>query len=219
MPWWRPPLSLSLPPFSLVYQHPPMCATGAPHQPLNLNLPALPVYKYSPDHASNSWLSETLRVAAEHPLRLTPPSFLFFQKTSHTTHPTRFFFSPPHPRLIHFLSISDCGCSFAASCMHFSSPKMVCETKIVADEHDAIPGSKKESMMWSSPPSSAALNPAEAKDARRDGVFIREFERGDQEEVRRIFYEGIMERIPNTAFRGLGQQPRTQFLYAFLTGK
>lgn len=96
---------------------------------------------------------------------------------------------------------------------------MVCETKIVADEHDAIPGSKKESMMWSSPASSAALNPAEAKDARKDAVFIREFERGDQQEVRRIFYEGIMERIPNTAFRGLRQQPRTQLLYAFLTGK
>lgn len=103
--------------------------------------------------------------------------------------------------------------------MHFSSPKMVCETKIVADEHDAIPGTKKDSIMWSSPPSSAALNPAEAKDVRKDAVFIREFERGDQEEVRRIFYEGIMERIPNTAFRGLRQQPRTQFLYALLTGK
>ncbi|KAI3375728.1 hypothetical protein L3Q82_004030 [Scortum barcoo] len=105
--------------------------------------------------------------------------------------------------------------------MHFSSPKMVCETKIVADEHDAIPGTKKESIMWSSPPplSGAALpDPAGDKDARRDAVFIREFERGDQEEVRRIFYEGIMERIPNTAFRGLRQQPKTQFLYALLTG-
>lgn len=103
---------------------------------------------------------------------------------------------------------------------------MVCETKIVADEHDAIPGTKKESIMWSSPPppssspSSAALNPAaEAKDVRKDAVFIREFELGDQEEVRRIFYEGIMERIPNTAFRGIRQQPKTQFLYALLTGK
>lgn len=103
--------------------------------------------------------------------------------------------------------------------MHFSSPKMVCETKIVADEHDAIPGTKKDSIMWSSPPSSAALNPSEAKDVRKDAVFIREFERGDQEEVRRIFYEGIMERIPNTAFRGLRQQHRTQFFYALLTGK
>lgn len=117
--------------------------------------------------------------------------------------------------------------------MHFSSPKMVCETKIVADEHDAIPGTKKESIMWSAPPSppppapaapsSAALNAAEPKDARKDArkdaVFIREFECGDQREVRRIFYEGIMERIPNTAFRGLRQQPKTQFLYALLTGK
>ncbi|TDG99594.1 hypothetical protein EPR50_G00196410 [Perca flavescens] len=94
---------------------------------------------------------------------------------------------------------------------------MVCETKIVADEHDAIPGTKKESIMWSSPPSSAALNPSEATDVRKDAVFIREFECGDQEEVRRIFYEGIMERIPNTAFRGLRQQPKTQFLYALLT--
>ena len=103
--------------------------------------------------------------------------------------------------------------------MHFSSPKMVCETKIVADEHDAIPGSKKESMMWSSPPSSAALGAADAKEARKDAVFIHEFQRGNQEEVRRIFYEGIMERIPNTAFRGLRQQPTTQLLYALLTGE
>ncbi|KAF6728211.1 N-acetylaspartate synthetase [Oryzias melastigma] len=103
--------------------------------------------------------------------------------------------------------------------MHFSSPKMVCETKIVADEHEAIPGTKKEAMMWGSPPSSgAALSPAEPpKDGRKDGVFIREFERGDEEEVRRIFCEGIMERIPNTAFRGIKQQPRIQFLYALLT--
>lgn len=103
--------------------------------------------------------------------------------------------------------------------MHCSSPRMVCETKIVADEHDAIPGTKKESMMWSSPPSSAALPPAEAKDVRKDAVCIREFELGDEKEVRRIFYEGIMERIPNTALRGLGQQPRTQCAYALLTGK
>lgn len=100
--------------------------------------------------------------------------------------------------------------------MHFS-PKMVCETKIVADEHDAIPGTKKESM-WSTPSSSAAaLSPAEVKLVRKDAVFIREFEREDREEVRRIFYEGIMERIPNSAFRGLRQQPQTQFMYAMLT--
>ncbi|KAG7270333.1 hypothetical protein CRUP_007034 [Coryphaenoides rupestris] len=104
---------------------------------------------------------------------------------------------------------------------------MVCETKIVADEHDAtIPGTKKDAMLvssshalWSS--GSAALSPGleeRAGDARRrDAVFIREFERGDHGEVRRIFNEGIAERIPNTAFRGLRQQPKTQFLYALLT--
>lgn len=101
---------------------------------------------------------------------------------------------------------------------------MVCETKIVADEHDAIPaaGTKREPMMWSSPPAAgAASNPAAlaAKIAGKDAVFIREFERADEREALRIFHEGIMERIPNTAFRGIWQQPRTQFLYAFLTGK
>ncbi|XP_036002234.1 N-acetylaspartate synthetase [Fundulus heteroclitus] len=103
--------------------------------------------------------------------------------------------------------------------MHCSSPKMVCETKIVADEHDAIPGTKKEPMMWGSPaaPGAALSSAGEPKDVRRDAVFIREFERGDQAEVLRIFHEGIMERVPNTAFRGIWQQPRTQFLYAFLT--
>lgn len=106
--------------------------------------------------------------------------------------------------------------------MHCSSPKMVCETKIVADEHEAIAGTKKDSIivssaqMWTtSSPSPSAL---ESKVEKRDRVFIREFERSDHEEVRRIFTEGIMERIPNSAFRGLKQQTRTQFIYAFLTG-
>ncbi|KAL6082863.1 hypothetical protein STEG23_002557 [Scotinomys teguina] len=38
----------------------------------------------------------------------------------------------------------------------------------------------------------------------------------EQEAARRIFYDGILERIPNTAFRGLRQHPRTQLLYALL---
>ncbi|XP_077444494.1 N-acetylaspartate synthetase [Stigmatopora argus] len=99
--------------------------------------------------------------------------------------------------------------------MHCSSPKMVCETKIVADERDAIPGAKKEAILWTA--AAAATEAAKDPGAGRDAVLIREFERGDREEVRRIFYEGIMERIPNTAFRGLAQQPRTQFFYAFVT--
>ncbi|TRY87669.1 hypothetical protein DNTS_013616, partial [Danionella cerebrum] len=111
--------------------------------------------------------------------------------------------------------------SFQASCMHCSSPKMVCETKIVADEHEAIAGTKKESMivsssrMWTS--SSSPPSDIERRVEKRDQVLIREFERTDHEEVRRIFNEGIMERIPNSAFRGLKQQTRTQIMYAFLT--
>lgn len=59
----------------------------------------------------------------------------------------------------------------------------------------------------------------ERKDTKREQVLIRDFARGDNAEVRRIFTEGIMERIPNTAFRGLKHQPHTQFIYAVLTGK
>ncbi|KAI5104445.1 N-acetylaspartate synthetase, partial [Silurus meridionalis] len=101
-----------------------------------------------------------------------------------------------------------------AICMHCSSPKMVCETKIVADDPDAIAGNKivSSAQMWTSP-----SDAFERKDARGEGVLIREFERGDKAEVRRIFNEGIMERIPNTAFRGLKHQPHTQFIYAVLT--
>jgi len=103
--------------------------------------------------------------------------------------------------------------------MYCSSPKMVCETKIVADDHEAIAGTKKDSIivsssqMWTSSPSAI-----ENKVEKRNQVLIREFERSDHEEVRRIFNEGIMERIPNSAFRGLKQQTRTQIIYAFLTG-
>ncbi|XP_004624744.1 N-acetylaspartate synthetase, partial [Octodon degus] len=50
------------------------------------------------------------------------------------------------------------------------------------------------------------------------GVCIREFRAAEQEAARRIFYDGILERIPNTAFRGLRQHPRTQLLYALLAG-
>ncbi|KAG1944535.1 N-acetylaspartate synthetase [Pimephales promelas] len=102
--------------------------------------------------------------------------------------------------------------------MYCSSPKMVCETKIVADDHEAIAGTKKDSIivsssqMWTSSPSAI-----ENKVEKRNQVFIREFKRSDHEEVRRIFNEGIMERIPNSAFRGLKQQTRTQIIYAFLT--
>ncbi|XP_041123841.1 N-acetylaspartate synthetase-like isoform X1 [Polyodon spathula] len=103
--------------------------------------------------------------------------------------------------------------------MHCLSPKMVCETKIVADEH-SIPGTKKDSIivsasqMWTS--SSSSPNSLE-ENLNKDTVFIREFELTDHEDVRRIFYDGIMERIPNTAFRGLKQQTKMQILYTCIT--
>ncbi|XP_006134787.1 N-acetylaspartate synthetase isoform X3 [Pelodiscus sinensis] len=112
--------------------------------------------------------------------------------------------------------------------MHCSSPKMVCETKIVAEDHESISGSKKDtiivssSQMWPSLSGSPAPTPASRsgveEDFKKDNVYIREFHPSDQEVVRRIFYEGIMERIPNTAFRGLKHQPLTQLIYGILIG-
>lgn len=117
---------------------------------------------------------------------------------------------------------------------------MVCETKIVATEdHEALPGAKKDALlaaagaMW--PPLPAAPGPAAAPPPAAGpqphggtggagppegrGVCIREFRAAEQEAARRIFYDGILERIPNTAFRGLRQHPRTQLLYALLAGQ
>lgn len=117
---------------------------------------------------------------------------------------------------------------------------MVCETKIVAaEDHEALPGAKKDALlaaagaMW--PPLPAAPGPAAAPppapgpqphggtggagSPEGRGVCIREFRAAEQEAARRIFYDGILERIPNTAFRGLRQHPRTQLLYALLAGQ
>ncbi|XP_037685181.1 N-acetylaspartate synthetase isoform X2 [Choloepus didactylus] len=121
--------------------------------------------------------------------------------------------------------------------MRCRPPDMVCETKIVAaDDHETLPGAPKDARlgpaaaMW--PPLPAAPGPAApgapppaaqprgspdgAGAAGGSGLCIREFRAAEQEAARRIFYDGIMERIPNTAFRGLRQHPRTQLLYALL---
>ncbi|XP_043918225.1 N-acetylaspartate synthetase isoform X2 [Protopterus annectens] len=103
--------------------------------------------------------------------------------------------------------------------MHCLSLKMVCETKIVADDHKSIPGTKNESVITSSlmwPPLSS--HPSDMEDSMRsDKVYIREFHPYDQDAAQRIFYEGLKERIPNTAFRGLKQQPKALILYVVLT--
>ncbi|XP_007428377.1 N-acetylaspartate synthetase [Python bivittatus] len=106
--------------------------------------------------------------------------------------------------------------------MNCSSPKMVCETKIVAEDHDSLSAAKKETIivssaqMWppvaGSPPASPSAPPAGGGE-KTAGVSIREFHPSEEEAARRIFYEGILERIPNTAFRGLKDQPLTQLLY------
>ncbi|XP_003225450.2 N-acetylaspartate synthetase isoform X1 [Anolis carolinensis] len=103
--------------------------------------------------------------------------------------------------------------------MHYLSPKMVCETKIVAEDHESISGAKKESVLLSSAqmwPSFGGAPPApdpQEGEGEACGGFIREFHPSEQEAARRIFREGILERIPNTAFRGLKDQPWTQLLY------
>lgn len=109
---------------------------------------------------------------------------------------------------------------------------MVCETKIVAaEDHEALPGAKKDALlaaagaMWpplpaAPPPDPQPLGGSEgAGPPGGRGLCIREFRAAEQEAARRIFYDGIMERIPNTAFRGLRQHPRTQLLYALLAGQ
>ncbi|XP_030641138.1 N-acetylaspartate synthetase-like [Chanos chanos] len=47
-------------------------------------------------------------------------------------------------------------------------------------------------------------------------IIVREFNCGDSLEVQRIFREGMMEMIPDTAFRGLCHHPESQLLYGLL---
>ncbi len=50
-------------------------------------------------------------------------------------------------------------------------------------------------------------------------IVVREFEPADKPEVQRIFYEGLMEMVPDTAFRGLRHHPESLLLYAAMTGR
>ncbi|XP_075122473.1 N-acetylaspartate synthetase [Leptodactylus fuscus] len=120
--------------------------------------------------------------------------------------------------------------------MHFIPPKMVCETGILADDHSSIAGPQKDplivsaSQMWPPLPSAASTSPlvpptttttssggAAEEGMKEKQLYIREFQPSDQETARRIFYEGIKERIPSSAFRGLKYQPLLQCIYALLT--
>lgn len=50
-------------------------------------------------------------------------------------------------------------------------------------------------------------------------IAVREFEPVDKPEVQRIFYEGLMEMVPDTAFRGLIHHPESLLLYTAMTGE
>ncbi|KAE8628922.1 hypothetical protein XENTR_v10000287 [Xenopus tropicalis] len=109
--------------------------------------------------------------------------------------------------------------------MSYLPPKMVCETKILADD---LPGHQKEplllpsSQMWPplpSGPAGSALGPPSSgaeEEMTKEQVYLREFQPADQEFARRIFYEGIKERILSSAFRGLKYQPLLQSVYAVI---
>uniref|UniRef100_A0A8C5LWD8 N-acetylaspartate synthetase n=1 Tax=Leptobrachium leishanense TaxID=445787 RepID=A0A8C5LWD8_9ANUR len=101
---------------------------------------------------------------------------------------------------------------------------MVCETKILAEDSAAIANPHKEPLklppaqVW--PPASHSLCPpvsSEGDEKSKEQPYIREFQQGDQETVRSIFYQGIKERIPSSAFGGLRCQPLLQCLYAIMT--
>lgn len=49
--------------------------------------------------------------------------------------------------------------------------------------------------------------------------LVRKFEPDDNLVVQQIFYEGLMEMVPDTAFRGLRHHPESLWLYAAMTGK
>lgn len=54
---------------------------------------------------------------------------------------------------------------------------------------------------------------------RTDRVFVRKFESADYPDVERIFIDGLMEMVPDTAFRGLKHHPESLLLYAAMTSK
>ncbi|XP_030596131.1 N-acetylaspartate synthetase-like [Archocentrus centrarchus] len=50
-----------------------------------------------------------------------------------------------------------------------------------------------------------------------DRLLVRKFELKDNRVVQHIFYDGLMEMVPDTAFRGLRHHPESLLLYAAMT--
>uniref|UniRef100_A0A8P4GS41 N-acetylaspartate synthetase n=1 Tax=Dicentrarchus labrax TaxID=13489 RepID=A0A8P4GS41_DICLA len=70
------------------------------------------------------------------------------------------------------------------------------------------------------------LDHTEIKDVQKQGlkaqnelptIVVREFEPADKPEVQQIFYEGLIEMVPDTAFRGLRHHPESLLLYTAMT--
>uniref|UniRef100_A0ACB8ETQ2 Uncharacterized protein n=1 Tax=Sphaerodactylus townsendi TaxID=933632 RepID=A0ACB8ETQ2_9SAUR len=89
---------------------------------------------------------------------------------------------------------------------------MVCQTQLGGAEEEPQGGAPP-------PPPRPAQEPPPRAPAGPPAVSIREFQPGQRAEARRIFYEGILERVPNTAFRGLKDQPCAQLAYGAMAEK
>ena len=50
------------------------------------------------------------------------------------------------------------------------------------------------------------------------GIVVRKFEPADEAEVQRIFCEGVMGMVTDTAFTGLRYHPESLLLYTTMTG-
>ncbi|KAM7418543.1 hypothetical protein PAMA_015922 [Pampus argenteus] len=48
-------------------------------------------------------------------------------------------------------------------------------------------------------------------------IVVREYESADKPHVQRLFYEGMMEMVPDIAFRGLRHHPESLLLYSAMT--
>lgn len=55
--------------------------------------------------------------------------------------------------------------------------------------------------------------------SRRGTIVVRKYEPADKPQVQLIFYEGLMEMVQDTAFRGLRHHQESVLLYAAVTGE
>lgn len=76
--------------------------------------------------------------------------------------------------------------------------------------------------MWRETPKVEVVDKNEAGQQgqnRLGSLVVREYEPADKEQVHLKFKEGLMEMIPDTAFRGLRHHPESVLLYAAVTGE